>query len=78
MYHGRRVEAIVDVWCEAPVRKTQWREIADSALTPEQRENDWGGIEYLFVMGEFDDTFMGAWLTVILQVYIRKLYCGIE
>ena len=51
MYHGRRVEAIVDVWCEAPVLK-QWKELADSALTQEQREKDWGGIEYWFVMGE--------------------------
>ena len=51
MYHGRRVEAIVDVWCEAPVLK-QWKELADSALTQERREKDWGGIEYWFVMGE--------------------------
>lgn len=51
MYHGRRVEAIVDVWCEAPVRK-EWKEIANSALSQEQREKDWGGIEYWFVMGE--------------------------
>ncbi|KAI0706180.1 hypothetical protein BC835DRAFT_1409801 [Cytidiella melzeri] len=51
MYHGRRVEAIVDVWCEAPVMKAQWKEIADSALTEEQREKDWGGLQYWFVMG---------------------------
>ncbi|GJE99511.1 TatD family hydrolase [Phanerochaete sordida] len=50
MYHGRRVEAIVDVWCEGPVVK-QWKELADSALTAEQREKDWGGMEYWFVMG---------------------------
>ena len=56
MYHGRRVEAIVDVWCEAPVMKSQWKEIADSALTAEGREKDWGGIEYWFVMGEFPST----------------------
>lgn len=51
MYHGRRVEAIIDVWCEAPVLKAQWKEIADSALTKEAREKDWGGLEYWFVMG---------------------------
>ena len=50
MYHGRRVEAIIDVWCEAPVLK-QWKELADSALTAEQREKDWGGMDYWFVMG---------------------------
>lgn len=53
MYHGRSVEAIVDVWCEAPVMKTQWKEIADSALTEEQVERDWNGIQYWFVMGTY-------------------------
>ncbi len=53
MYHGRRVEAIVDVWCEAPVMKSQWRDLADSALTEEQRERDWGGLQYWFVMGTY-------------------------
>lgn len=47
---GRRVEAIVDVWCEAPVRKV-WREFGDSALTAEDRAAKWGGINYWFVMG---------------------------
>jgi len=51
MYHGRGVEAIVDVWCDAPIQKTEWREIADSALTEEERERDWGGMQYWFVMG---------------------------
>ncbi|KAI0047084.1 Metallo-dependent hydrolase [Auriscalpium vulgare] len=50
MYAGRRVEAIVDVWCEAPVQRV-WREIADSAVEAEDRERNWGGIEYWFVMG---------------------------
>ncbi|EKM61802.1 uncharacterized protein PHACADRAFT_248680 [Phanerochaete carnosa HHB-10118-sp] len=50
MYRGRRVEAIVDVWCEAPVVK-QWKELADSALAIERREKDWGGMEYWFVIG---------------------------
>ncbi|KAF7783376.1 hypothetical protein Agabi119p4_1400 [Agaricus bisporus var. burnettii] len=49
-YHNTTVEALVDVWCEAPVR-TVWREFADSALTPEDRTLKWGGIDYWFVMG---------------------------
>jgi hypothetical protein len=51
MYEGRKVEAIVDVWCEAPVQKL-WKEFADSALNSEERERNWGGMEYWFVMGE--------------------------
>jgi hypothetical protein len=47
LYHGRKVESIVDVWCEAPVQ-TVWRELADSALKKDER---WSGIEYWFVMG---------------------------
>jgi TatD DNase family protein len=50
MYEGRNVESIVDVWCEAPVEK-QWKEFADSALKPEDRQRLWGGLEYWFVMG---------------------------
>jgi TatD DNase family protein len=46
MYANRNVEAVVDVWCEAPVRKL-WKEFADSALDREK----WGGLEYWFVMG---------------------------
>ena len=45
-----KVRSIVDVWCEAPVRRV-WREIADSALTEEGRQSLWGGIDYWFVMG---------------------------
>lgn len=52
LYANRNVESIVDVWCEAPVRKF-WREFADSALKPEDRQEKWGGIDYWFVMGEF-------------------------
>jgi hypothetical protein len=44
------VEAIIDVWCDAPVLPT-WREIADSAIDPEKREELWGDLEYWFVMG---------------------------
>jgi hypothetical protein len=51
MCEGRNVDAVVDVWCEAPVQK-MWREFADSALTVESRERNWGGIEYWFVMGK--------------------------
>ncbi|KAL1740416.1 hypothetical protein HDZ31DRAFT_67963 [Schizophyllum fasciatum] len=49
-YAGRRVAAIVDVWCEAPVQRL-WREFADSALAAEDRTAKWGGTEYYFVMG---------------------------
>jgi len=44
------VEAIIDVWCDAPVLPT-WREIADSAIDPEKRKELWGDLEYWFVMG---------------------------
>lgn len=50
VYEGREVEAIVDVYCEAPVQKA-WRELADSALVPADRAEKWAGIEYWFVMG---------------------------
>ncbi|KAI5116506.1 hypothetical protein M0805_004669 [Coniferiporia weirii] len=49
VYEGRNVEAIVDVYCEAPVQAA-WKGLADSALTPESRKEKWGGIEYWFVM----------------------------
>ncbi|KAG6845025.1 hypothetical protein H0H87_001546 [Tephrocybe sp. NHM501043] len=45
MYEGRNVEAIVDVWCEAPVRGL-WKTFADSALTKEDREKLWAGMDY--------------------------------
>ncbi|KDQ63173.1 hypothetical protein JAAARDRAFT_29180 [Jaapia argillacea MUCL 33604] len=51
MYEGHKVEAIVDVWCEAPVQKKEWKALADSAITEEGRNKDWGGIQYWFVMG---------------------------
>ncbi|KAJ8089492.1 hypothetical protein PM082_014746 [Marasmius tenuissimus] len=51
MYEGKRVDAIVDVWCEAPVQRL-WKEFADSALTEEDRRTKWGGLEYWFVMGK--------------------------
>ena len=46
MYANRNVEAVVDVWCEAPVRKI-WKDFADSASDTEK----WGGLQYWFVMG---------------------------
>ncbi|KAL0056648.1 hypothetical protein AAF712_016745 [Marasmius tenuissimus] len=50
MYEGKQVDAIVDVWCEAPVQRL-WKEFADSALTEEDRRAKWGGLEYWFAMG---------------------------
>lgn len=50
IYEGRKVESIVDVWCEAPVVKS-WKTFADSALKAEDRESIWGGMNYWFVMG---------------------------
>lgn len=47
-----KVEAIVDVWCDAPVIPL-WKEFADSAVDIHDRKEKWGGIEYWFVMGEF-------------------------
>ena len=44
------VEAIIDVWCDAPVLPT-WREIADSAIDRDKRKELWGDLEYWFVMG---------------------------
>ena len=52
IYAGRNVDALVDVWCEAPVLKTQWKELSDSALSEEDRNNKWAGTQYWFVMGE--------------------------
>lgn len=49
MYEGRKVDAIVDVWCEAPVRKL-WKEFADSALK-NKSESIWGEMEYWFALG---------------------------
>jgi len=59
MYEGRNVEAIVDVWCEAPVRP-MWKEFADSALSKEDRESKWAGIEYWFALGVFRSILSGV------------------
>jgi len=50
LYRGKKVAALVDVWCEAPVQWA-WKEIADSAITAEDRKDKWGDLEYWFVMG---------------------------
>ena len=42
VYAGRNVHSIVDVWCEAPVLNSQWRELADTAFD---------GLNYNFVLG---------------------------
>jgi TatD DNase family protein len=52
LYRGKKVMALVDVWCEAPVQKV-WKEIADSAITVEDRRDKWGELEYWFVMGAY-------------------------
>lgn len=46
MFQDRSVEAVVDVWCEAPVRP-QWKEFADAAVDLEK----WGGTQYWFAIG---------------------------
>jgi TatD DNase family protein len=45
LYAQHGVQAVVDVWCEAPVLP-EWRAFADGAL-----EGRWGGLQYWFVMG---------------------------
>jgi hypothetical protein len=57
LYQGRKVESIVDVWCEAPVQ-TIWRELADSALKKDER---WSGIEYWFIMGQCFSYFISTY-----------------
>lgn len=65
-----RTEAIVDVWCEAPVTPT-WKEIADSCLSDTERKEKWGGVEYWFVMGKRLIIRSRAKLMSI-KVFIRK------
>jgi len=50
LYQGKKVSALVDVWCEAPVQRV-WKEIADSAIAQGDRKEKWGDLEYWFVMG---------------------------
>ncbi|EMD36113.1 hypothetical protein CERSUDRAFT_116016 [Gelatoporia subvermispora B] len=50
LYKGKNVEAIVDVWCEAPVQQV-WTELADATLNDQTRMESWGGLQYYFVMG---------------------------
>jgi len=48
MYKNRNIEALVDIWCEAPVRK-MWKEFADAAV--DEKEKKWGNIQYWFALG---------------------------
>jgi hypothetical protein len=48
MCQNRNVEALVDVWCEAPVQKA-WKEFADAAL--DEKEKKWGNVQYWFALG---------------------------
>ena len=50
MYTGRNVEALLDVWCEAPVQKL-WKDYADAAI--EENGKKWGGIQYWFALGAY-------------------------
>jgi TatD DNase family protein len=67
--HSLRVEAIVDVWCEAPVNRA-WRELADAAL--EGGEGKWGGIEYWFVMGKSSSR------STVLNALERSISTGVH
>ena len=62
-HHHHQVDAIVDVWCEAPP-DSRWEETANSAVDGQQRKDLWGGVEYWFVMGTFvsDQRSYGALL----------------
>lgn len=78
LYKDHGVDAIVDVYCEAPEHKT-WKEVADSALTEEDRREKWGGLEYWFVMGASYPIIWRSCLTSQLhvsrqQVSTRKTY----
>lgn len=72
VYNGRNVEALVDVYCEAPV-KTRWKELADSALSHVSRKEKWNDIEYWFVMGMlYYNSLAVFYLTRWMKAYIRK------
>lgn len=73
LYADRNVEAIVDVWCEAPVQKI-WKELADSALEAKSRKDLWGGMEYWFVMGISVILLIQTYnlIAASIQVFIRE------
>lgn len=50
MYQNHNIEALVDIWCDAPVRKV-WKEFADAAV--DEQEKKWGNIQYWFALGAF-------------------------
>jgi TatD DNase family protein len=70
LYVEKKVATLVYVWCEAPVRNV-WKEIADSAITPEDRKDKWGGIEYWFVMGAFQSRNTG-------EVIFTRFFTGVH
>ena len=71
VYRGHGVDAIVDVYCEAPEHAT-WREIADSALTEEDRREKWGGLEYWFVMGARDTILSSFFINHIHVCFLSR------
>ncbi|KAG8215662.1 hypothetical protein J3R82DRAFT_7536 [Butyriboletus roseoflavus] len=73
VYDGRNVKAIVDVWCEAPVQHA-WKELADSALSAQDRVTNWGGVEYWFVMGKQGVRFCFVSRDVFIRTHEAKFY----
>jgi TatD DNase family protein len=51
LYQGKKMTAVVDVWCEVPMLKL-WKEITDPALEVEgDRKRRWGELQYWSMMG---------------------------
>ena len=71
LYGSKKVDGIIDVFCEAPVQ-SGWKELADSALSPEKKSTQWGGIDYWFVMGASTTYMRLLRVLTTTQVYIRK------
>ena len=71
LYGSKKVDGIIDVFCEAPVQ-SGWKELADSALSPEKKSTQWGGIDYWFVMGASTTYMRLLCVLTATQVYIRK------
>ena len=38
----------------------EWKELADSALTIEDRKKNWNGLDYYFVLGTFQEILRGG------------------
>ncbi|KAG5352401.1 hypothetical protein C0989_002432 [Termitomyces sp. Mn162] len=77
MYVGRNVEAIVDVWCEAPVRPL-WKTFADSALTKEDREKLWNGMDYWFVIEAMNHPRCVGWGEMGLDYHYDNSPRGVQ